>query len=112
MTKEIATLHYRAPEVILDNLSYTQAVDMWAIGCVIYQCLTGLVPFEGNTEMGYLIEIFKRKGTPSEKSNIFFKNSPFLLKMIRLMPKFAGTGIGPDSTCRNDDDDKLVYGFG
>ena len=47
MTKEIATLHYRAPEVILDNLQYTQAVDMFSIGIVIYEMLTGLFLFNG-----------------------------------------------------------------
>ena len=41
MTKEIATLNWRAPEVILDNLCYNQGVDMWSIGIVIYEMLTG-----------------------------------------------------------------------
>lgn len=36
MTKEIATLHFRAPEVMLDNLNYTQAVDMWSIGIIAH----------------------------------------------------------------------------
>ena len=42
MTKEIATLHYRAPEIMLDRLNYNEAVDMWSIGVVIYQMLTGM----------------------------------------------------------------------
>ena len=41
MTKEIATLSWRAPEVILDNTSYSAGVDMWSIGVVIYEMLTG-----------------------------------------------------------------------
>ena len=36
MTKEIQTLHYRAPEVVLDNLAYSFSVDMWSMGVMIY----------------------------------------------------------------------------
>ena len=41
MTKEISTLNWRAPEVILDNLRYNVSVDMWSIGVVIFEMLTG-----------------------------------------------------------------------
>ena len=41
MTKEIMTLWYRAPEVILDNLCYTPAIDLWSAGVIIYEMLTG-----------------------------------------------------------------------
>ena len=66
MTKEISTLNWRAPEVIMDNLRYNEAVDMWSIGIVIYEMLTGELPFHGITEIEYLLNIFRIKGTPSE----------------------------------------------
>ena len=67
MTKEIATLHWRAPEVILDNLQYSFGVDMWSIGVVIYEMLTGELPFKGNCELDYLMSIFRQKGTPTDQ---------------------------------------------
>ena len=36
MSREMGTLNWRAPEVILENLTYSQGVDMWSIGVVIY----------------------------------------------------------------------------
>jgi serine/threonine protein kinase len=112
MTKEIATLHWRAPEVILDNLTYCQAVDMWSIGVVIYECLTGQLPFEGKTEIEYLLNIFKRKGIPTEHTALFFKKSPVLRMMFERLPKFQRKGFGPDDQCEDDNKNKLLYGFG
>ena len=84
---------------------------MWSIGVTIHQLLTGKVLFEGITEMEYLINIMKKKGTPNWDDSTFFRSSVFLVKMFDRLPKFNGNGIGPDSVCRNDDDDKLMYGF-
>lgn len=42
------TLHYMAPEVganILRTCEYGHEVDMWSLGCVFYQCITGKVTF-------------------------------------------------------------------
>lgn len=38
---------YIAPEVI--NLKVTTASDVWALGVVMYACLTGKLPFEGDS---------------------------------------------------------------
>lgn len=40
-TKEVMTLWYRAPEVLLDNLRYDKAIDIWSTGVIIYEMLTG-----------------------------------------------------------------------
>jgi serine/threonine protein kinase len=34
-----------APGVDLDSSEYTNAVDMWAMGCVLYRLVLGCVPF-------------------------------------------------------------------
>lgn len=38
------TLAFSAPE-IFDNDSYSEAVDMWSAGCVLYTMLCGFQPF-------------------------------------------------------------------
>jgi serine/threonine protein kinase len=38
------TLAYKAPEM-LDGVSYTEAVDMWALGVTLFQMVTGREPF-------------------------------------------------------------------
>lgn len=51
MTKEVSTLWYRAPEVLLDNLNYSHAVDMWSVGTIIHEMLTGEKMFRGLSEI-------------------------------------------------------------
>ncbi|KAH7700160.1 Protein T07F12.4 [Aphelenchoides avenae] len=43
------TFYYMAPEVganVLTTSAYDHSVDIWSIGCVIYQCLVGEMPFD------------------------------------------------------------------
>lgn len=35
MTEYVATRWYRAPEILLGSSSYTKAVDMWSVGCIL-----------------------------------------------------------------------------
>ncbi|ODQ50972.1 kinase-like protein, partial [Saitoella complicata NRRL Y-17804] len=43
------TLSYLAPEVVAGSSSYTPAVDLWSVGCVVWVILTGTPPFMGTT---------------------------------------------------------------
>jgi len=45
--KHIQTRHYKSPEVIL-RIGYDTKADMWALGCTIYEMLTGDVLFNPN----------------------------------------------------------------
>lgn len=49
LRKTIQTQYYRSPEVLL-RLKYDSASDMWALGCSIYELLTGKILFNPNTE--------------------------------------------------------------
>lgn len=43
------TFFYMAPEVganVVESHEYDEEVDMWSIGVVLYQCMTGQVPFD------------------------------------------------------------------
>lgn len=40
MTDEVATLWYRAPEVLLSMKPYTWAMDIWSAGCIFGELLT------------------------------------------------------------------------
>ncbi|CAK70520.1 unnamed protein product (macronuclear) [Paramecium tetraurelia] len=52
-------IHYRAPEIYRDY-GYDSQVDLWAIGVVIYQCLTGILPYTSEYT-GDLIEILSQR---------------------------------------------------
>jgi serine/threonine protein kinase len=36
-THEVVTLWYRAPEVLLGSKVYSTAIDMWSVGCIMYE---------------------------------------------------------------------------
>lgn len=48
----VGTAHYVSPE-ILKGERLTKAADLWALGCIIYQMISGLPPFRAGSE--YLI---------------------------------------------------------
>jgi serine/threonine protein kinase len=51
---QIGTTHYRAPEMYRESTGYTNAVDLWALGCILYRMVTGSVPFANVQEViGY-----------------------------------------------------------
>jgi len=66
---DIQTRYYRAPEIIL-KYSYTPTCDIWSVGCMIYELITGAILFDPyklkNHKFGgdraHLYEIYKRLG--------------------------------------------------
>ena len=47
MTEYVATRWYRAPEVMLTFKEYTRAIDIWSVGCVLAEMLSGKPLFPG-----------------------------------------------------------------
>jgi serine/threonine-protein kinase ULK/ATG1 len=39
---------FQAPEVIM-SLKYDAKADLWSVGTIVYQCLTGKAPFQAQT---------------------------------------------------------------
>ncbi len=64
MTHEIVTLWYRAPEVLLCADQYGEGVDIWSIGVVLLELLSGANPFNGRSEFETLMKIFRLIETP------------------------------------------------
>ena len=54
------TLQYLAPEMFT-NQGYDKNVDWWALGCLIYEMLTGKLPFPIKRGMSLNNEIYKSK---------------------------------------------------
>jgi mitogen-activated protein kinase 7 len=47
MTEYVATRWYRAPEIMLSFKSYTKAIDIWSVGCIMAELLGGKPLFKG-----------------------------------------------------------------
>lgn len=76
-TKEVVTLWYRAPELLLGASYYGPPVDVWSLGCIFYEMLTKKVLFSGDSEIDQLFKIFQILGTPSEKQWSDVYNLPY-----------------------------------
>ena len=45
----VGSEHYISPEMVIAK-QYSYASDLWALGVIVYQLLTGQVPFKGKTQ--------------------------------------------------------------
>ncbi len=53
----VQSMFYRSPEVIL-GLQYTTAIDMWSLGCILYELHAGKPLFNGQDELDQLVKIY------------------------------------------------------
>jgi serine/threonine-protein kinase SRPK3 len=88
--KEIQTRYYRAPEVII-KYKYNEKIDIWSLGCLIFELLTGEILFdpkktrELNRDRIHIKYIYEKIGKlPSqminscERNKVFFKRNGLL----------------------------------
>ncbi|XP_003372037.1 serine/threonine-protein kinase PCTAIRE-2 [Trichinella spiralis] len=86
---EVVTLWYRPPDVLLGSHKYSTSLDMWGVGCIFAEMITGTVLFAGSKNVQHQLQsIFEILGTPSGKFwkdlNLEFSAS-FMKK--KLLPK-------------------------
>ncbi|KAF5314677.1 hypothetical protein D9611_007237 [Ephemerocybe angulata] len=65
MTEYVATRWYRAPEIMLTFKQYTKAIDVWSVGCILAEMLTGKPLFPGRDYHHQLTLILDVLGTPT-----------------------------------------------
>uniref|UniRef100_A0A6Q2ZLF7 mitogen-activated protein kinase n=1 Tax=Esox lucius TaxID=8010 RepID=A0A6Q2ZLF7_ESOLU len=74
MTGYVVTRWYRAPEVILNWMHYTQTVDIWSVGCIMAEMLLGKPLFKGNDRILFIPFSFKRN--PSAQAKNYIRSLP------------------------------------
>ncbi|MCG8416521.1 MAG: protein kinase [Proteobacteria bacterium] len=60
----LGTPHYMAPEQATSHAEVCLATDVWAIGCVLYVCLTGFRPFRGTDPVTVLSSVLASRPVP------------------------------------------------
>ena len=66
-TEYIATRWYRAPEIVLGSQKYTKAIDMWSVGCILAEMITGKALFPGKSTLNQIELILELLGRPSRE---------------------------------------------
>ncbi|KZT19930.1 Pkinase-domain-containing protein [Neolentinus lepideus HHB14362 ss-1] len=85
MTEYVATRWYRAPEVMLTFKEYTRAIDIWSVGCVLAEMLSGKPLFPGRDYHHQLSLILDILGTPT-LDDFYAITSPRSREYIRALP--------------------------
>jgi serine/threonine protein kinase len=67
-TNEVVTMWYRSPEILLGEKHYTPSVDIWSVGCILVEMLTGRALFQGESQLDQVYKIFGLLGTPTEET--------------------------------------------
>ena len=65
-TKDVVTLHYRAPELLLKMNEYATPVDIWSVGCIFAELILKRPLFLAQNETLQLQEIFRIMGNPND----------------------------------------------
>lgn len=92
----VGTAEYVSPEVLANDPA-TPAVDLWAVGCIIYHMLSGKVPFRGQSDYLTFQEILVHcDGTkPLEFPMVMPEAAVALIKklLVREPSKRLGAGV-------------------
>lgn len=85
MTEYVATRWYRAPEIMLTFKQYTKAIDVWSVGCILAEMLSGRPLFPGRDYHHQLTLILDILGTPT-LDEFYAINSRRSRDYIRALP--------------------------
>jgi len=80
-TQSVGTVHYMAPEISTGN--YNKQIDVYAAGILLYEMLTGRVPFEGESPGEILM---KHLTTPPDLARVPGEFVPILSKALSKNP--------------------------
>jgi renal tumor antigen len=90
-TEYVSTRWYRPPECLLTDGYYDYKMDIWGVGCVLFEIQALFPLFPGKNEFDQIKKIHNIIGTPSiEKLNDFKKHATHM--EIKFQPQ-EGTGI-------------------
>ncbi len=87
LTRDIVTLWYRSPEILLGCDKYSTSVDIWSLGCIFAEMYLRKPLFQGDSQIGQLMKIFEILGTPN---NSVWPQVSFLENFKTTFPKFKG----------------------
>ncbi|KAB0391471.1 hypothetical protein E2I00_004087 [Balaenoptera physalus] len=119
-TDYVATRWYRAPELLVGDVKYGKAVDVWAIGCLVTEMLMGEPLFPGDSDIDQLYHIMVCLGNLIPRhQELFYKNPVFAgvrlpeiketVPLERRYPRLPEVVIDLTKKCLHIDPDKRPF---
>ncbi|RZC91066.1 hypothetical protein C5167_028900 [Papaver somniferum] len=104
MSCRVASLWYRAPELILGVTNYGVGIDLWSTGCLLGELLSGQPIMSGCTQVEQLHKIFKLCGSPSEaywrtaklsyaNASLFMPQYPYKRCIVKTFKTFSPSSL-------------------
>ena len=84
----VVTRWYRAPELLVENSTYDQGIDIWSVGCILAECLGRKALLPGRDYLQQLRLIIETLGAPTPKDLKIIEN-PQAVEYIQALPKKA-----------------------
>lgn len=76
---------YKSPELLLGSNKYTKSSDMWSIGCIIAEVLTGKILFQSTSILNQLSKVMEITGKPN-KYDIEEIHSEYMFPILDAIP--------------------------
>jgi len=86
LTEYVVTRWYRAPELLVENEDYGEAIDMWSVGCILAEFLGRKALFPGRDYLQQLRLIIDVLGTPTTSDLAIIQNEQ-AVEYIKSLPK-------------------------
>lgn len=86
LTEYVATRWYRAPEIMLNSRGYSKSIDVWSVGCIFAEMISGRAIFPGRHYLDQLQLILRVVGSPSREELNWIRNQRARDYLISLEP--------------------------
>ena len=99
LSSDVVTRWYRAPEVLKKSQKYDTKIDVWSVGCVVVEMLTGMPLFPCNTEeemLERIEELIHKNNGEMLKHEIGYVDKGMLELIFRMLDPNPSTRITAD----------------
>lgn len=90
ITDYVATRWYRAPEMLMGSCKYNKTIDMWSVGCILFELLSSRPLFPGKSTKHMFSLVLEVTGLPEKSEFLEIKKKYELMtehSMFEKCPK-------------------------